>query len=454
MKIKNRKIKIFSKTLRGRLSFWYLATVGFIMLSFLLAISILFWFTLQDQIDHHIHITVNEAHQIVQDYKDEERNTLIKNLVSAQGMTVIVLSPDGSAVLETNSPDIAITTEHQLQKLLLNTTLQETTPKHFTKSNIRFAALPVQVDAGKGVVAVGYSTRVLYSTFYKMLWIVLGVFVFLVLPITYIAHKLLKNQLRPLEQISSQAKQITSTLQLSKKIEIEDTTEELQTITNALNTMLEKLDGIFKNEHEFFSDVAHTLKTPLAILWSQVENMPITQKQRDEILTTIDKAKDTIQDLLFLSKIETIAQTATNFSLSVLVSDLTELATTLGESNGLKVTSNIEKDVQFKGDRKLFQRALSNIVHNSVIYNSRNGGIDIALYKRHNKIIITVSDTGIGISKKEQSQIFNRFFRGSNIKHKGSGLGLAIAKSVIENAGGNLTLESSLNKSTTITITL
>ena len=454
MKVKNRKIKIFSKTLRGRLSFWYLTTVGFIVLSFLLAVSILFWFTLQDQIDHHIHITVNEAHQIVQDYKGEERNTFIKNLVSAQGMTVIVLSPDGSAVLETNSPDIAITTEHQLQKLLLNTPLQETTPKHFTKSNIRFAALPVQVDAGKGVVAVGYSTKVLYSTFYKMLWIVLGVFIFLVLPITYIAHKLLRNQLRPLEKISSQAKQITSTLQLSKKIEIKDTTEELQNITKALNTMLEKLDGIFKSEHEFFSDAAHTLKTPLAILRSQIENTSIIQKRKEKILNTIDKANGTIQDLLLLSKIETVSQTATNFSLSALVNDLAELATTLGENNDLKVKSHIEKGIYFKGDRKLFQRALSNIVYNSVIYNSRNGEIDIALYKRRNKIIITVSDTGVGISKKEQSQIFNRFFRGSNIKRKGSGLGLAIAKSVIENAGGNLTLESSLNKGTTIIITL
>ena len=454
MTLKNKKSQGITKTLRGRLSLWYLVTVGFIVLSFLLAISVLFWFTLQDQIDHHIHITVNEAHQIVQNYKGEERNTLIKNLVSAQGMTVIVLSPDGSAVLETNSPDIALTTEHQLQKILTSSTLAETTPKHFTESNIRFAALPVQVSAGKGLVAVGYSTRVLYSTFYKMLWIVLGVFVFLILPVTYIAYKLLKKQLLPLEEISLQAKQITNTSQLSKRIKIEDTTEELGTIITTLNSMLEKLDSIFKNEHEFFSDAAHTLKTPLAILRSQVENMSIAQKSKEETLNTIDTANDTIQDLLFLSKIGTKSQNITNFSLSDLMSDLVELGTTLGENNELIVTSNIEKDIILDGDKKLFQRALSNIIHNAVIYNHQKGEIYISLYKRSNKIFITIRDTGIGISKKDQSQIFNRFFRGSNIVHKGSGLGLAITKSVIESSGGKLILESTLNKGTTVTITL
>ena len=117
------------KTLRGRLSVWYISTVVIILLVLLTSVSGLFLYTLQDQIDHHIHIAVNEAHQIVQDYKKEERYSLIENLVSAQGMTVIVLSPDGSPMLETNSPDVALVTEHQLQKILVDSSLSETIPK-------------------------------------------------------------------------------------------------------------------------------------------------------------------------------------------------------------------------------------------------------------------------------------------------------------------------------------
>jgi len=71
----------------------------FVIFLFLLAVSVLFWVTLQSQIDHHVHIAVSEAKQVVENYKGTEREGLIKNLVSAQGMTVVVLSPDGSPIL-------------------------------------------------------------------------------------------------------------------------------------------------------------------------------------------------------------------------------------------------------------------------------------------------------------------------------------------------------------------
>ena len=191
------KLNRITKTLRGRLSLWYLTSVGLIIAVFLTAAGFLFWFTLQDQIDHHVHIAVNEASGIVQNYRGEERDDLLKNLVSAQGMTIIVLSPDGAPVLETNSPDVALVTEHQLQQVLTSSNLYETAPVHFTVSNIRFAAMPVQISAGKGILAVGYSTQVLYATFSKILMIVAGIVILLVLPITFAGYQLLKKQLQP-----------------------------------------------------------------------------------------------------------------------------------------------------------------------------------------------------------------------------------------------------------------
>ena len=216
--MKNKILQNITSTLRGRLSLWYLTSVGLIIVLFLIAVSSLFWITLQDQIDHHVHIAVNEAKQVFENYRGEERDGLIKNLVSARGMTVVVLSPDGSAVLETNSPDIALVTEHQLQKLLTSSSLYNSIPTHFTENNIRFAAIPAQVSAGKGIVAVGYSTQVLYATLYRMLLVVAGVVFFVVLPITYFGYNLLKKQLKPLEAIAAQAKAVTDTSSLAKRI--------------------------------------------------------------------------------------------------------------------------------------------------------------------------------------------------------------------------------------------
>lgn len=441
-----------TQTLRGKLSLWYLASIGLILLLLAVALSGLFWITLQDQIDHHVHIAVNEAHQIVQNYRGQERDSLIKNLVSGQGMTVVVLSPDGAPLLETNSPDVALVTEHQLQKILASASLYESDPIHFTESNIRFAAIPAQVSAGKGIVAVGYSTQVLYATFYKMILMVAGVIIFLVLPITIISYKMLKRQLQPLERIAIQAKEVSDLSSLSKRIKIQHPTQELDTIARALNSMLSQLEKIFQSERDFFSDAAHTLKTPLAVLRSQVESSKMITKSRDELLATIDTTSETIGDLLFLSKIGNKSEDITTFSLSDLMTDLFELASTLGEEKNLNVSSDIQKGVSLKADKKLLQRALSNIVNNAVLYNKPQGALRLGLKKQAQQITIVVRDNGIGVKPSDQKNVFTRFFRGSNVVAKGSGLGLAISKAVVETLGGDILLTSSPTEGTTVTI--
>ncbi len=443
----------FTTTLRGRLTAWYLASTVLIFILITLAISGLFWLTLQGQIDHHLHIAVNEAHQIVMQFTGDEREALIKNLVSAQGMTVVVLSPDGAPLLETNSADVAVATEHQLQKILTNSSLYQTGPMRFTDNNIRFAAMPVQVNAGRGIVAVGYSTQILYASIYKLLGLLIGVVSFLIFPTTFIGYKLLQRQLNPLEYIARQAKSIAKTSFLSKRIRLSSPAEELRLIQEALNSMFSRLENIFKREREFFADAAHTLKTPLAVLRSQIESITITKKSKHSLLKTIDQANDTIQDLLFLSQINNSPRHDGSISLSALMLDLAELATTLGQEKGIKVFSSIQAGITLKADQQLLQRALGNIVHNAVIYNKPNGAVNLSLKKRPHQVTILVEDTGVGIKKSDQDKVFSRFFRSANAVGKGSGLGLAISKAVIENHGGRILLLSSVNKGTKVVVT-
>ena len=450
--MKNKIIQNITNTLRGRLSLWYLTSVGLIILLFLIAVGSLFWITLQDQIDHHVHIAVNDAKQMVENYRGEERDGLIKNLVSAKGMTVVVLSPDGAPILETNSPDIALVTEHQLQQILTVSSLDDASPTHFTENNIRFAAMPVQVSAGKGIVAVGYSTQVLYATLYKMVLVVFGVIFFVVLPITFLGYKLLKKQLKPLESIASQAKAVTDTSSLAKRIVIASPTYELMIIQEAFNSMLAKLENIFNSERQFFADAAHTLKTPLAVVRSQTENASLAQKVKDDMLKIIDGASDTIGDLLLLSRINGRSQKLEIVSLTDIMTDLSELANTLGEEKKLTILTAIQKNVTIKADKQLLQRALSNIVYNAVAYNKPHGSIKLSLERKNHLIKINVQDTGIGIAKPDLPQIFSRFYRGTNAQGKGSGLGLAISKAVVESLGGKISISSFVNKGTTVSV--
>ena len=451
MKIRN-KLKKITSTLKGKLSLWYLFSINVIILVFLTATATIFWITIKNQIDHHVHIVASEAAQIVQEFDKNERDNLLKNLVSAKGMTIILLSPDGAPLLETNSPDIALVTEHQLLGILSSINIREASPVHFTESGIRFAAMPVEITSGKGILAVGYSTQVLYETFVKMVGVVLGIILFVIFPITFVGYQFIKKELKPLEEISRQAQNVTTTTLLANRITTPATTLELITIKVALNGMLDQLQKVFIVEKEFFSDAAHTLKTPLAVLRSQIETSITNEKNKNELLSTIDKANETIQDLLFLAKIETQTQSTRKFSLSNLMNDLKELATTLGEDKNLIISSNIQEDVFFTADRKQIQRALSNIVHNAVMYNKQKGSIDFALKQKSNKISIEIRDSGIGINKHDLNQVYSRFFRGTTNNVEGSGLGLAISKAVIENSSGTISINSSKNTGTKVSI--
>jgi signal transduction histidine kinase len=440
------------QTLRGRLSAWYLASIILIFFLFTSGIISLFWITLQEQIDHHLHIAVNEARQIVERFQADERDLLIKNLVSAQGMTVVVLSPDGAPILETNSPDVALVTEHQLQSILSSSKLNPSEPTHFTESGLRFAAMRATVSGGSGIVAVGYSTKILEDAFYRLLAISFTVILLLAVPLTLIGHVFIKRQLKPLEEISFQAQAITNPFQ-SKRIRTTNSTQEITAIQKALNNMLAQLEAVFQSERAFFSDAAHTLKTPLAVLRSQLETSRIPKKKRSELINTIDLASDTVQDLLFLAKISDQNQAREQFSLSQLMADLAELAQSLGEEKQLRVTSSIQPGVNFTADRKLLQRAMANIVHNAVVYNQKHGSIKLELRQTKDKILLSVQDSGSGISKKDLPHIYERFYRGKNQLVKGSGLGLAIAKVATESMNGKLALASS-PRGTKVTVTL
>jgi len=444
-------IKKMTSSLRGRLSLWYFFSVGIFSLIVMGAMGFFIKFTLLDQIDHHVHIAVTEAKQITENYQGQEREDLIKNLVNGQGMTVVILSPDGAPILETNSPDTAIATEHELQKIMLTQTLADSTPTHFTERDVRFAVMPAQIKAGKGVVAVGYSTKVIYAAFYNMILIIIAGLIFIVTPLSFFGYKLLKKHLAPLEMISGQAESISSR-NLSHRIHTKSSTEELLSIENALNQMLAKLERIFDGEREFFSDAAHTLKTPLARLRAQVETSSLGSTKKDELFATIDEASSTIQDLLYLSKLGRIDAEKEEVDLSKIVKKLTELATTLATTQNILVKSDIISDIHVQGDRKLLERALANIIQNAVLYNRNSGTVDIRLSQYKDHINLVISDTGLGIHTDDLSKIFNRFFRGRNTTVKGSGLGLAISKAIIEAMDGTIELESKYNTGTTVTV--
>ncbi|MBU3190919.1 HAMP domain-containing histidine kinase [Clostridium bowmanii] len=252
----------------------------------------------------------------------------------------------------------------------------------------------------------------------------------------------------------------------SARVEI-DSLNEIGELMDAFNSMAEKIqqEKLLKkkaedNRKRMILDISHDLKNPLTSIlgYSEflLENDDIVPEEKNKLLKVINnnsmRANDLIQDLFEYSRVE-----STEYKLDIGKHDIGEFLRELiagyvpiMEQKGVQYEFDITEDeVVISFDRKNLDRAISNIILNSIKYNKPGITISIKLLIADAKAVIIIEDDGIGISKEFQGDIFEPFVRvddARNSKNGGTGLGLAISKSIIEKHGGSIYLVRDINK--------
>ena len=221
-------------------------------------------------------------------------------------------------------------------------------------------------------------------------------------------------------------------------------------------TLQENMNSL---KREFFANASHELKSPLtSIIGYQqlIQQGILTTKEeiQDATLRTIKEAQrmnKLIIEMLDLSRLENnVLTTIEDVNVSKIINDcLLEFKIAIDNKN-IQVEKNLE-DVILSASQSDLYKLIKNILDNSIAYNNDFGKIIITL----NKDKLIISDTGIGISKKDLEHIFERFYRVDKARSKqnsGTGLGLSIVKHVCLSYGYKINVESVLGKGTTITI--
>ena len=290
-------------------------------------------------------------------------------------------------------------------------------------------------------------------------WLFLILLVVLALEGLFIIRKMISG----LTKLSSKIKTITSK-NLSEKVTGIDTQDEIGELAESFNQLLARLDEAFSRERQFIGDVAHELKTPVATLKSSIElalSKKRTSQQYQEALSDtlidIDRLTATIKNILDLAWLgaEHTASKDSHFDISNSLYELTEIAVKLSAQKHINFKSNIESRVTIFGAKDKISRAVLNVIDNAIKYTKAGGSVSLSLHKKNHQAVIEVTDTGIGISKKDLPHIFNRFYRGSKTaKTIGSGLGLAIAQGIVIAHHGEISISSSVGKGTKVTISL
>lgn len=295
---------------------------------------------------------------------------------------------------------------------------------------------------------IPYSTEI-----FLLLFIILAILGFFVV----------KKVTGSLTSLSEQI-QLISSHNLDRHIKGIQSRDEIGELAKTFNDLMDRLNEAFKREQQFIADVAHELKTPLATQRTALEITISKDRNKDEYRKALEEAlvennhiSSTLKNVLDLAWSETPNEQkhAVKFNLSELTEEMYEIATKMGQVKHISVSKKIKPEIHITGFKEKLARALLNIVDNAIKYTPERGSLSITLEKHHTSAVITVHDTGQGISTKDLPHIFDRFYRGSATDRVlGSGLGLAITKSIITLHNGLIKVKSAVGEGSTFVITL
>jgi PAS domain S-box-containing protein len=227
-------------------------------------------------------------------------------------------------------------------------------------------------------------------------------------------------------------------------------------------TYLKKLDQI---KSEFVYTVSHDLRSPLTAVLGYAELVsrvgPLTEQQQEflrRIQTSVQSITTLINDLLDLGRLEAGFDTRRESVQleSVLQYSLEMLGSLITQKN-LHLEKNISSNLPtLRADLIRIRQMLDNLIGNAIKYTPRDGTIRVSIRTEGRQLIFEINDTGPGIPFQEQSRIFEKFYRASNVLDgpKGTGLGLAIVKSIVESHQGRVWVESTLGKGSTFIVVL
>ena len=219
----------------------------------------------------------------------------------------------------------------------------------------------------------------------------------------------------------------------------------------------------------FLSDLAHDLRTPLTSIRGYLETVVMKDDKlnREERLCLIETAlknsehmSSLISEIFEFTKFEDKSKKLKRdtFQATDLLNDIFERFIPQADKKQIQFTKKLEPVLgTIQADRKLLDRALSNLVNNAIYYTRDGNDVEIQALRRSGKLVIQIRDQGVGIPEEELEHIFDRFYRVAKDRSRttgGTGLGLAITKTILDAHNGTIRIESKLEEGTLVTVEL
>jgi heavy metal sensor kinase len=328
----------------------------------------------------------------------------------------------------------------------------ETLAQHGKPVRILSAAIPL------GVVQIGIPVDEFVEMLSGFTWTALLASPLLLILASAGGYWMSRRALAPVERIARTAADIEAE-NLSKRLPIRGTGDELDQLSATLNAMFARLEDSFRRITQFTADASHELRTPVAIIRTTAEvirRKPRSEKEYaealDRILAESERTTELVEDLMLLARadasVEDLAMEPVG--LSELAQAVCAEARVLAEAAGVTLTNSGLSQCTVSGDGRALRRLLLILLDNAIKYSKPGSEVRLYLGICHRgerrTAVLEVRDQGIGIASEDLPHIFVRFYRAAKDRSRkidGVGLGLSIAESIARRHGGEIQVESS-----------
>jgi heavy metal sensor kinase len=275
-----------------------------------------------------------------------------------------------------------------------------------------------------------------------------------------------RRALAPVARIAADARSITEG-NLSARLAVPDSRDELQGLSETLNEMLERIERSFTRTRQFTADASHELRAPMTLIHTAAEYSLRRERSREELVDSLQKilresqrTTAMIDDLLLLARGDAGREAASLAPIDAapLLCSAAEQATAMAAAKDIRVSLQLEADaLPARADEAELRRLLLILVDNALKYTPAGGRVTIGGRADAAGVTLSVADTGPGIASSDLPHVFERFWRADKVRSReagGTGLGLAIAKQIADRHGAPLAVESEVGRGSVFSVRL
>lgn len=451
-----KQLRNVRRTLAFRLTLWY---AGIFLVSAAVAFSFFYYLitaTIRGRADQDLLAEVRSFSSVMllQGIEAVKRQALLESRAAGEKKIFIqLLYPDGRLFSSSNMSyfsNIPISSEAITRMIEQNEPLFATvsSPDHQHEIRVVYALL------GPGVILhLGQAMEDLsrFIEAFKRIFVATMAALFMLAVI--IGWFMARRALRGVENVTRTARRIADG-RLNERVPVKRAEDEIDQLAVTFNHMLDRIQELVAGIKEMTDNIAHDLRSPLTRIRGQAE-IALTsgsaiqdyEAMAASAIEESDRLLEMINTMLFISRTEAgVTQPELKpMDVAAVVRDACGLFQTLAEDKGISLGCRIPDRLPMKGDIRLVQRMLGNLLDNAIKYSPQGGAVEVSVRSTPERSIsIAVTDSGAGISEKDLPHIFERFYRGDPSRSQaGAGLGLSFARAVARAHGGDITVESS-----------